>query len=383
MNRHPRNRGGREGHQNPRPTRHTRNNALYEDLFATSTHSRVPSDASSDSLPPIATPGRGELIDAPLPADIVRRRLSDYTRPVVQRQTTRVNAPHQRGANFKIDSHILGLLPTFHGLPSEDPYRHMDEFSQVCFFPFTLKKRAKEWFFTLGREFDSWRDMEDAFLRKYYSVGKTSAMRRAIREFSQGQGEVFYEAWERLRDLLRQCPHHGIPKHEITQIFYDGLGAPDRYLLDAACGGTFMSKYEDEALELIELVAENGHHHVAKSFGGRSAPAKGGMLDAKAAETGMLLDKIEKLTEAQNLIMDLLKTRPGSDGLAPVSHVDVSLCLHCSSFENVELDCPMMTIQGPFPFRPNPTTYPGLSQAGRSNYQNQGYSSFHNPTYAQ
>ena len=157
-------------------------------------------------------------------------------------------------------------------------------------------------------------------------------MRRAIREFSQGPSEVFYEAWERLRDLLRQCPHHGIPKHEITQIFYDGLGAPDRYLLDAASGGTFMSKYEDEALELIKLVAENSHHHTAKSFRGRSIPAKGGMLDAKAVETGMPLDKFEKLTEAQNLIMDSLKVRPGSDGLAPVSHV--------------ELDCPVMAIQG-------------------------------------
>ena len=104
-----------------------------------------------------------------------------------------------------------------------------------------------------------------------------------------------------------------------------------------------MSKYKDEALE---LAAENSHHHAAKSFRGRSAPAKGGMLDAKAAETGMLLDKIEKLMEAQNLIMDLLKIRPGSDGLAPVSHVDVSPCLHCSSFEHVELDCPVMAIQG-------------------------------------
>ena len=37
-----------------------------------------------------------------------------------------------------------------------------------------------------------------------------------------------------------------------------------------------------------------------------------------------------------------------------------------------------MAIQGPFPFWSNPTTYPGLSQAGRSNYLNQGYSSFHN-----
>ena len=70
--------------------------------------------------------------------------------------------------------------------------------------------------------------MEDEFLRKYNSVCKTSTVRRAIREFSQGPGEVFYEAWERLRDLLRQCPHHGIPNHEITQIFCDGLGAPDR-----------------------------------------------------------------------------------------------------------------------------------------------------------
>ena len=120
MNRHPRNRGGRQGHQNPQLTSHTRNNALYEDLFATSTHSRAPSEASSDSLPAITTPGRGEPIDAPLPAKIVGRRLSDYTRPVIQRQTMRVNAPLQRGANFKIDSHILGLLPTFHGLPSED-----------------------------------------------------------------------------------------------------------------------------------------------------------------------------------------------------------------------------------------------------------------------
>ena len=94
-------------------------------------------------------------------------------------------------------------------------------------FPFTLKERGNDWFFTLGREFDSLRDMEAEFLRKYYSVRKTSAVRRAIREFSQERGEVFYEALERLRDLSRECPHHDILKHEITQIFYDGLGVPD------------------------------------------------------------------------------------------------------------------------------------------------------------
>ena len=118
MNRNHRNQGGRQGHHNQRPTRHTRNNPLYDGLYDTS---RAPSEASSDSLLAIATPERGELIDAPLPAEIVRRHLSDYARLVVQRQTTRVNAPLQRGANFKIDSHILGLLPTFNELPSKDP----------------------------------------------------------------------------------------------------------------------------------------------------------------------------------------------------------------------------------------------------------------------
>ena len=104
MNRKHSNRGGRQGQ---RTARHTRNNPLYDDLFASS---RAPSEASSESLPAIATPGQGEPIDAPLPAKIVRRRLSDYARPVVQRQTMRVSASLQRGANFKIDSYIDGEL---------------------------------------------------------------------------------------------------------------------------------------------------------------------------------------------------------------------------------------------------------------------------------
>ena len=84
--------------------------------------------------------------------------------------------------------------------------------------------------------------------------------------------------------------------HELTQIFYDGLGPQDRYLLDASSGGTFMSKFEDEAMELIETVAENSHHNAAKPFR-RGATPKGGLIDAKSVETGMLLEKIDKMAE--------------------------------------------------------------------------------------
>ena len=105
--------------------------------------------------------------------------------------------------------------------------------------------------------------MEEEFLRKYYSVEKTTFVRNAMREFTRGPSETFHEAWERLRDLTRECPHHGVSNHELTQIFYDGLGPQDRYLLDAASNDTFIRKFEDEAIDLIETMGESSHHNAS------------------------------------------------------------------------------------------------------------------------
>ena len=57
--------------------------------------------------------------------------------------------------------HIVPLLPTFHGMESENPYAHIKEYEDVCntfqegggsidlmglkIFPFTLKDKAKIW----------------------------------------------------------------------------------------------------------------------------------------------------------------------------------------------------------------------------------------------
>ena len=297
----------------------TRDNPLHFDLFERSSQS-LSSSASSSTLD-MALNDEGNI----------RKRLSDYARPVLQRPVTRIHAPLARNANFRIDSHLMSMLSIFHGKPFEDPYRHVDELSKVCeinqihnvsadvmkmkLFPATLRDRAKDWFLKLGKEFTSWTEMEEEFLRKYYSVGKTTFVRKAMREFTQGPSETFHEAWERLRDLTRECPHHGVSYHELTQIFYDGLGPQDRYLLDAASGGTFMSKFEDEAMELIETVAENSHHNAAKPFG-RGATPKGGLIDAKLVETGILLEKIDNMAEVQNLLLDRFHIRNGSEGLA-------------------------------------------------------------------
>ena len=226
------------------------------------------------------------------------------------------------------------MLPIFHGKPYEDPYRHLDQLSQVCeinhlqnvpadmmkmkLFPATLRDRAKDWFLKSGKEFTTWTEMEEEFLRKYYSIGKTTSVPKAIREFTQGTSETFHEACERLRDLTWECPHHGVSNHELTQIFYEGLGLQDRYLLYAASGGTFMSKYKDEAMELIKTVAENSHHNTAKPFG-RGVMPKGQMIDAKSAEMEMLVERSDKMAKVQNLLLDRFNIRNVFEGLVPIS----------------------------------------------------------------
>ena len=104
-----------------------------------------------------------------------------------------------------------------------------------------------------------------------------------------------------------------------------------------------MSKYEDNVMELIETVAENSHHNVAKPFGRGVMPK---MIDAKSVETGMLLERIDKMVEVQNLLLDRLNIHNGSQGLAPFLLQEALSCVNCSRFDHIELECPVMAIQG-------------------------------------
>ena len=84
--------------------------------------------------------------------------------------------------------------------------------------------------------------------------------------------------------------------HELTQIFYDGLGLQDRYLFDASSSGTFMSKFKNDMMKLIKTMVENSHHNTEKLFE-RSVMLKGQLIDAKSVEMGMLLQRIAKMAK--------------------------------------------------------------------------------------
>ena len=172
--------------------------------------------------------------------------------------------PAATADNFEIKPNTIQMLPSFYGRNHEDPYRHVDEFLEICttfklnnltddavrlrLFPFSLKDKAKEWLYSLEPEsITSWAKMQHDFLKKYFPIGKTNQMRDAVTTFTQQPIEQFHESWDRLKDLLRKCPHHAVPRWQLVQRFYRGLTEQNRHLVDASCGGSFLLKNENEA----------------------------------------------------------------------------------------------------------------------------------------
>jgi len=52
--------------------------------------------------------------------------------------------------------------------------------------------------------------MRQAFLARFFPPSKTAKLRDQIIRFNQKDGESLYDAWERFKEMLRLCPHHGL-----------------------------------------------------------------------------------------------------------------------------------------------------------------------------
>nr|GFA19817.1 reverse transcriptase domain-containing protein [Tanacetum cinerariifolium] len=81
---------------------------------------------------------------------------------------------------------------------------------------------------------------------------KTTYLRNEIINFLQKPNETFNEAWERFKDLLRQCPHHGFSELHLLDTFYNAFNPNDQDALDSVAGGNFLDKIPRECLSIIE-----------------------------------------------------------------------------------------------------------------------------------
>ncbi|RVW69415.1 hypothetical protein CK203_061784 [Vitis vinifera] len=110
--------------------------------------------------------------------------------------------------------HIVPLLPTFHGMESENPNSHIKEFDE------------------------------------------DNGLKRQISNFSAKENEKFYECWERYMEAINACPHHGFDTWLLVSYFYDGMSSSMKQLLETMCGGDFMSKNPEKAMDFLTYVVE-------------------------------------------------------------------------------------------------------------------------------
>jgi len=164
-------------------------------------------------------------------------------------------------ADFELKTSLINLLPKFHGLPAQDPIKHLRDFQTACStarryganevaiwlyaFPFSLEGRAKEWLFYTQPEnvVTNWDLLSRKFLEKFFSLEVTDRLRKEISCVIKGESETLYEYWERFRKLFDSCPHHMIDELVLISYFSQGMKPQDKILLAASSNGS-LTKYK-------------------------------------------------------------------------------------------------------------------------------------------
>nr|GEU92090.1 reverse transcriptase domain-containing protein [Tanacetum cinerariifolium] len=157
----------------------------------------------------------------------------------------------------------------FYGHDKEDPHAHICYFNKITatlkfpnvpntsiklmLLPFSLEGATRIW---LEKEpprlILAWDYLVSKFINQFFPPSKTTNLRNEITNFTQRFDETFSEAWDRFKDLLRACTHHGFSELHQLDTFYNALTLKGQDSLNYAAGGNFLDKMPSDCLSIIE-----------------------------------------------------------------------------------------------------------------------------------
>nr|GEV30159.1 reverse transcriptase domain-containing protein [Tanacetum cinerariifolium] len=134
-----------------------------------------------------------------------------------------INADH-----FEIKTNLLQLVQAnpYHGFERENPHAHINNFKRITstlkcrdvlndviklmMFPYSLEGSARVWYHKEPpNSILTWEDLINKFVNQFFPPSKTIHLKIEISRFTQRFEKTFGEAWERFKEMLRACPHHG------------------------------------------------------------------------------------------------------------------------------------------------------------------------------
>ncbi|GKC29103.1 reverse transcriptase domain-containing protein, partial [Tanacetum coccineum] len=157
----------------------------------------------------------------------------------------------------------------------DDPHAHIRWFNKITstlkyknvlhdaiklmLFSFSLEGASRIWLEKEpSRSILTWEDLVSKFVNYFFPPSKTTNLKNDITNFQQKFDETFSEAWDRFKDLLCKCPHHGFLELHQIDTFYNALTQSDQDSLNAAAGvnTTTSSSPSSDITALTDIVKE-------------------------------------------------------------------------------------------------------------------------------
>ncbi|GJW66816.1 reverse transcriptase domain-containing protein [Tanacetum coccineum] len=200
-----------------------------------------------------------------------QRSMAELLRAPIEGYAEAIVVPPIPAEHFELNHSLINLVTSkqFFCFKKEDPYAHIRYFNKITstlkykdvpetsiklmLFPFSIDGPARIWLDKEpSRSILTWDDLVSKFINNFFPPSKTTNLRNEISNFEQRFDETFYEAWDRFKDLLRACPHHGFTELHQLDTFYNGLNPSDQDSLNSAAGGNLLERSAQDVLKIIE-----------------------------------------------------------------------------------------------------------------------------------
>ncbi|KAI3740492.1 hypothetical protein L2E82_30941 [Cichorium intybus] len=259
---------------------------------------------------------------AKLMADIANLSLEEYasrTQEETGQGLVRPTIPD--GTHFEIKGQFLHLLreTLFTGKDAEDANQHVESVLEIAdyfhipgvtkdavmlrVFPITLQGAAKRWLMAEPpRTIKTWEELKTKFIKQFSPPSKIAKMKAKIQNFQQMDDETLYDAWDRYKEMLQNCPQHDLNPHQVVQTFYNGINVTTRQMVDSQ--GPIPKKTPADGYALIEELAQHSHQwHSSRDSSLRKKPSDDqadglAALNAKLDALGRDMKKVNQTIHA-------------------------------------------------------------------------------------
>ncbi|GJU51678.1 reverse transcriptase domain-containing protein [Tanacetum coccineum] len=212
------------------------------------------------------------LEESPVVTMADQRTMAELLRAPTEGYAEAIVVPPILAEHFELKHSLINMMTSdqFFGLEKDNPHDHIRWFNKITstikykdvpnsaiklmLFPFSLAGAARRW---LEKEpphsILTWEDLVSKFINEFFPPSRMTNHQNEISNFQQRFDESFHEAWDRYKDLLHACPHHGFTELHQLDTFYNALNPADQDSLNFTTGGNLLERSNSYSSDIAKL----------------------------------------------------------------------------------------------------------------------------------